>query len=137
MRNLSVSIQSLLVGAMLAGVGAVLLLLFADAFRDGATWSPVTQRGGPGFMFVVGPALVGWFWAASLVKAHGSTATLHALGISLMASIGVAVGGVALGRSWSAAPVVLESLFSTIAVALMVGTVASVSVRLTSQPHRE
>jgi hypothetical protein len=122
---------------MLAAGGALVLVLFAKAFLDGATWSPVTQRGGPGFMFVLVPATVGWFWAASLVDARGFAAVWHALGVSSVASIAVAGGGVALATLWAAAPIVLESLFSTMAVALMVGTVASVSVRLVTEPNQE
>jgi hypothetical protein len=137
MYQLPLPIRSLLIGSMLAAGGTLLILLFAHSFHDGATWSPVTQRGGPGFMFVLGPAAVGWFWASSWVNARGFAALWQALGICTIASIAVVAGGLVLTNLWAAAPTVLESLFSTIAVALMVGTVAAVSVRLASEPNQE
>jgi hypothetical protein len=135
MHRLPLPIRSFLIGSTLAVIGALVVVLFAHSFRDGATWSPVTQRGGPGFMFVLGPAGVGWFWASSWVDRSGFAAVWQALGISTIASVAVVAGGLLLTNLWSAAPIVIESLFSTIAVALMVGTVAAVSVRLASEPN--
>lgn len=137
MPQLPAPIRSLLMGGLVAALGTLILFAFKDAFYNGATWSPVTQRGGPGFVFVIGPALIGWFWIASLVKPVEQSAVWRALGMSALPAAVVVLFGFYLGRIWPNAPMVLESLFSTMAVALMVGTLASVSVRLALEPNRE
>ncbi len=131
------ALGSFLLGGVLAGLGALVLVLFARGFEAGATWSPVTQTGGPGFVFVIGPALAGWFWIAGWVKRGGIAAVAEALGLSVLAALAAGAVGLVLSRTWPAHPVVLESLFSTIGVALVVSTIASVSVRLVNEPNLE
>lgn len=112
-------------------------MLFAGAFLDGATWSPVTQRGGPGFLFVVGPALTGWFGVAPRVRSPGMSGLGEALCLSVLAAVPLGIAVVTLDKVWAGAPPVLESLFSTAAVALVVSTIAAVCVRLSSEPDQD
>ncbi len=137
MQFIPTTIRSLLLGAMMTLGGALLVIVFAESFRSGATWSPVTQRGGPGFLFVILPALAGWFWLADMVTHRGLSALWQALSISIVPAIVAVLGGIALAQKWATAPAVVGSLFSTIAVALIVGTLASVSVRLAQDPIQE
>ncbi len=134
MRPLSPAVRPLLLGVGMALMGALVLFVFADRFRVGATWSPMHPRGGPGFLFVVGPALAGWFWIASWVRRPGLAAVAEALALGVLAAITVGLVAVVLGTVWSAAPRVLESLFSTIAVALVVSAIASIATRLVPEP---
>ncbi|MFN0246411.1 MAG: hypothetical protein ACKV2T_05860 [Kofleriaceae bacterium] len=137
MLSVGLAIRSFSVGAAVAAVGALVLVAFARSFEDGATWSPVTQHGGPGFLFVVGPACVGWFWIASWVKRRGPGAFGVALCLSALAALAASAVGMVLSRIWPEHPRVLESLFSTIGVALIVSTIASVSVALVTEPNPE
>ncbi len=132
MRHLSPAVRSLLLGTGLALAGAMVLVLFADRFRVGATWSPMSPRGGPGVLFILGPALAGWFWVAGWVKRP--TAIIEAVVLGALAAVPVGLVAVVLDSAWATAPHVLESLFSTIAVALVVSAVASTAVRLVPEP---
>ena len=137
MQRLTASARSLCLGGAVAALAALVLWLFAGAFEVGATWSPVTQTGGPGFLFVVGPALIGWFWLAGWVRRSGLAAIGEALVLSVVAAIAVGAGALVLATSWPTHPAVLESLYSAVGVALVVSTISSVSVRLVGEPHLE
>lgn len=132
MRDLSLALRSVLLGGALALLGALVLAVFADRFHVGATWSPMHPRGGPGFLFIIGPALAGWFWIAAWVKRPAAIA--EALALGALAAVPVGLVAVVLDSAWATAPRVLESLFSTIAVALVVSAVASTAVRLVPEP---
>lgn len=137
MRASSSAVRSFLLGGAVAAVGSLVLVVFARSFEAGATWSPVTQTGGPGFVFVIGPALVGWFLIAAWVRRRGIAAVGEALGLGALAALAASAVGLVLSRAWPAHPAVLESLFSTVGVALVVSTIASVSVRLVNEPNPE
>ncbi len=130
-------VRSFLLGGAVAALGAVVLFTCAGAFEAGATWSPVNQTGGPGFVFVIGPALAGWFWVGGWVRRHELAAVGEATLLGGLAALAAGVVGLVVARAWPAHPAVLESLFSTIGVALVVSTIASVSVRLVSEPNPE
>lgn len=134
---MSIPFRPLVLGSSVAVVAMAAVFVFADAFHDGATWSPVHQNGGPGFVFVVGPALAGWFGIASWVRRNGSSAIFQVLWFAALAAVPVAAVGIGLGLAWPDAPAVLESLFSTTGVALIVSAVAAVSVRIASESIEE
>ncbi len=129
--------RSIGTGLALGLGGIAALVLFAGAFLEGATWSPATQRGGPGFLFVVGPALAGWFGVASWVRSTDISSLAEAFGLSALAAAPICIAGVTLHQVWTGAPPVLESLFSTAAVALVVSAIAAVCVRLSLEPDQE
>lgn len=131
------ALRSILLGGAIAALGALVVVVFAAAFAAGATWSPVTQTGGPGFAFVIGPALAGWCWIAGWVKGRGLAAVGAAIGLGTLAALAAGLVGLVLARAWPSHPAVLESLFSTVGVALVVSTIASVSVRLVNEPNQE
>ncbi|MFN0245523.1 MAG: hypothetical protein ACKV2T_01360 [Kofleriaceae bacterium] len=135
--SIGLAIRSFFLGGVVAGVGVLVLVAFAQPFEDGATWSPVTQHGGPGFLFVIGPACVGWFWIASWVQRCGAGALGVGLCLSALAALAARAVGMVLSRLWPEHPRVLESLFSTIGVALIVSTIASISVALVTEPNPE
>lgn len=137
MQILRSAAKPLLLGIALGVLGALVLVMFAGAFEHGATWSPVNQHGGPGAVFVVGPALAGWFWVAAWVERRGLAALGEALARSALAALAAGAVGLVLAQRWPAHPAVLESLFSTIGVALVVSSIASVSVRLATEPNLE
>ena len=137
MISLRAPIRCVLLGGALGALGALVVIGFAGAFEAGATWSPVTQAGGPGFVFVIGPALAGWFWIAPWVQRQGVAAIGDALGLGILAAVAAGLVGLVLARAWPTHPAVLESLFSTIGVALVVSAIASVSVRLVTEPNQE
>ena len=130
-------VRSFLLGGAVSALGALVLLVCARSFAAGATWSPVHQTGGPGFVFVIGPAVAGWFWVGSWVKRDGLGAVAEATFLGSVAALAAGLVGLVLARAWPAHPAVLESLFSTIGVALVVSAIASVSVRLASEPNPE
>lgn len=130
-------LRSIAAGVALGVGGVLVLVLFRRAFLDGATWSPVTQRGGPGFVFVIGPALAGWFGVASWVRSITMSSLAEAAGLSALAAAPIGVAGVALNYLWAGAPPVLESLFSTAMIALVVSAVVAVCIRLSSEPQQE